>query len=44
VLVRVLGAGIAGSPPLIVADDGIAVLADGLAQALDRLAPLAGAG
>jgi hypothetical protein len=44
VLVRVLGAGIAGSPPVIVADDGIAVLADGIAQALDRFAHVARAG
>jgi putrescine---pyruvate transaminase len=41
VLVRPLGAGIAVSPPLIVADDEIAVLADGIAEALERLTPLA---
>ena len=39
VLVRPLGAGIAVSPPLIVGEQEIALLADGIARGLDRLAP-----
>jgi adenosylmethionine-8-amino-7-oxononanoate aminotransferase len=39
ILVRPLGAGIAVSPPLIVDEAEIALLADGIAQGLDRVAP-----
>ena len=41
VLVRPLGAGIAVSPPLTVGHAEIALLADGIADGLDRLAPAA---
>ena len=40
-LVRPLGAGIAVSPPLTVGEEEIAVLAGGIADGLDRLAPAA---
>ena len=39
VLVRPLGAGIAVSPPLIVGEQEIALLADGIAHGLERLEP-----
>jgi len=41
VLVRPLGAGIAVSPPLIVGEQEIARLAEGIADGLDRLVPAA---
>jgi putrescine---pyruvate transaminase len=41
VLVRPLGAGIAVSPPLTVSMGQLALLADGIAEGLDRLAPAA---
>jgi putrescine---pyruvate transaminase len=41
VLVRPLGAGIAVSPPLTVGEQELAVLAGGIADGLDRLAPVA---